>query len=205
MFFVNDVYGQQHAYSGRRTKVGLRPESVVKVAAPHPLGVGDSAPDQPSHDPKLGSGDAYSSSSRAAATDRQRLWIVRQIMSQPVVHLLGEASVAEALQLLQKGRMRHLPVTSEKGQVIGVISQRDVLLTQARRIELKETTVALVMTREVLTARPDAGIREVARTMLEARVGSLPIVEEGGALVGIVTRSDILRAIVQHAPLELWG
>jgi acetoin utilization protein AcuB len=56
----------------------------------------------------------------------------------------------------------------------------------------------------VLTAHPDTSIRDIARVFFEERIGAVPIVDRGETLVGIVTRSDILRTILNSAPLELW-
>jgi acetoin utilization protein AcuB len=59
------------------------------------------------------------------------------------------------------------------------------------------------MTSQVLTAHPDTSIRDIARVFFEERIGAVPIVDRGETLVGIVTRSNILRTILNSAPLEL--
>ena len=56
----------------------------------------------------------------------------------------------------------------------------------------------------VITATPDTRIREIARLLIERRIGAMPIMDKYDNLVGIITRSDVLRAVVNHAPLELW-
>jgi acetoin utilization protein AcuB len=61
------------------------------------------------------------------------------------------------------------------------------------------------MVSEVLVATQDTLIRDAARTMIEERIGSLPIITEGNALAGIVTRSDILRALITHGPMRIWA
>ena len=61
-----------------------------------------------------------------------------------------------------------------------------------------------IMATPVLTAHADTEIREIARVLFEERIGAVPIVDSQGQLVGMVTRSDILRTIMNHAPLDLW-
>jgi len=58
--------------------------------------------------------------------------------------------------------------------------------------------------KKVLTATPETQIREIARVLIEQRKGVMPIVDANAHMVGIITRSDILRTIVNQAPLELW-
>jgi CBS domain-containing protein len=61
------------------------------------------------------------------------------------------------------------------------------------------------MVTQVLIATPDTPIRDIARTMVEERIGSLPILDLRDTLVGIITRSDILRALITHGPMRLWA
>lgn len=102
------------------------------------------------------------------------------------------------------GVVRHLPVVSG-GDLVGVVSQRDILRSPGllspvlglgvdTRAALKTLRVEDAMSPTVLTIGAEASIREAAERMLKHRVGCLPVVE-GGALVGIVTTSDLLRAI----------
>lgn len=136
-----------------------------------------------------------------------------QIMSSPVVTLTPETTVAEAWELIRARRFRHIPVLSRGKELVGIISDRDLLLEfgsfyntdspQDKTAE-EQITIQGIIKRKVLTASPDTGIREIARILLEERIGSMPIVDDNGALVGIITRSDILRALVNEAPLELW-
>jgi acetoin utilization protein AcuB len=61
------------------------------------------------------------------------------------------------------------------------------------------------MTRNVLTTLPEASLRDAARVMLDARIGSLPVVDASGKLLGMLTRSDVLQAVVELAPFDVWG
>ena len=127
----------------------------------------------------------------------------RDVMSSPVATLPDEASVAEAWQFIQEHTVRHVPVVSEDGTIHGIISDRDLLrdaVADAISLEARPLTDRLVkdlVSPRLLTAGPDTDISQIARVLYEEHVGSLPIIDENKNLVGLITRSDILRAIVE--------
>ncbi|HEX7126893.1 MAG TPA: CBS domain-containing protein [Thermodesulfobacteriota bacterium] len=115
-----------------------------------------------------------------------------------------EMPVAEAYRRMRRGGFRHLPVI-EGGRLVGIVSDRDLPLArpevatpgsvQAADQAMARLAVRDVMSREVTTVDPDRPVEEAARVMLDLRVGSLPVVDEG-RLVGILTETDLLRAWV---------
>jgi tRNA nucleotidyltransferase (CCA-adding enzyme) len=117
------------------------------------------------------------------------------LMSAPVKTVRDKASVAEAQALLLKYGHNGLPVVDEAGKLVGIISRRD--LERALRHELGSAKVRGFMSKGVVTAAPTASLRELERLIEQHNVGRIPIVQ-GGNLVGIVTRSDLLRA--RHRP-----
>ena len=128
----------------------------------------------------------------------------RDVMSSPVGTLQAGASVAEAWQLIQDRGVRHVPIVSDDGTIHGVISDRDLLrdavtdaISPAAR-PLAERLVRELVSPRLLTAGPDTGISQIARVLYEEHVGSLPIIDENKNLIGLITRSDILRAIVER-------
>ena len=115
-------------------------------------------------------------------------------------------SIRHARAILEEHRINQLPVTTE-GRLVGIVTDRDLrdafpsVLDHRRSHTAKsnpspdETTVDAVMTQNVLTVGGDDTIAEAARVMRKGRIGALPVVE-GGKLVGIITRSDLLDALV---------
>jgi acetoin utilization protein AcuB len=134
--------------------------------------------------------------------------LVRTWMTRNLVTLSPEASVAEALTLCRERRIRHIPIL-EEGRLVGLVSDRDLrdaspALGDAERAStLQEIRVGDVMTREVSTAVPQDPIENVAQEMYELKIGSLPVVgeEDEEKLLGIVTSSDVMRALVTLAGL----
>jgi tRNA nucleotidyltransferase (CCA-adding enzyme) len=115
----------------------------------------------------------------------------REIMTSPVVTVHEGARVAEARQELARHKHNGMPVVDDAGRLVGVISRRDV--EHALRHDLGDAAVSGFMTRPALTATPDATLGELEGIVLQHDIGRVPIVV-GEALVGIVTRTDLVRA-----------
>lgn len=127
--------------------------------------------------------------------------LVAEVMNRRVFTLAPDASVSDARRLLDEHRIRHLPVVVAD-RVVGMLSDRDV--RSASRGDPDRTRVGELMTREILTVSPGTRVEEAARLMLAHRMGGLPVLEHG-TLVGIVTTTDLLRALVnllERATLE---
>ncbi len=131
----------------------------------------------------------------------QRALTVGQIMCHPVVSARPDMTIAQTRDLFRERRFRHLPVVTISGAIGGIVSDRDVLGVSAER---DSDWVVQVMSKRVVTAMVDTSLRDVAKTMTEERIGGLPVVDTEHRLVGIVTRSDLLRCIVNEAPIDLW-
>jgi acetoin utilization protein AcuB len=127
--------------------------------------------------------------------------LVKDSMTRGVVVLSPETTAGEALALCRERRIRHLPVL-EEGRLVGIVSDRDLrsaapaLGDPGRAEALQNLRISDVMTRDVVTADPDDPIEEAANRMRERRIGCLPVIEDGD-LVGILTSSDVMEALVQ--------
>lgn len=136
--------------------------------------------------------------------------LARDLMSSPVHTLSSDSTASEAWGEMTRRSVRHLPVTSVHGILVGIISDRDLL----RQVpELTATTslnqathrkLADLMTRPVVSAAPTINIRDIARLMLDERIHAVPILDAQRRLVGILTTHDLLRGMANHGPLELW-
>lgn len=126
--------------------------------------------------------------------------LVENSMTREVVTASPRAAAGEAITLCRENRIRHLPVL-EYGRLVGIVSDRDLrsaipaIGDPARAAALEEVRVSDVMTRDIVTARPDDPVEAAANAMRERKIGCLPVVE-GGELVGIITSSDVMEALV---------
>jgi acetoin utilization protein AcuB len=100
--------------------------------------------------------------------------------------------LAAARTKMLAGHFRTMPVLSA-GKLVGIVTDRDL-----RRHEgyLDHTEVRLAMTTEVATVAPSTPVHEAAKSLLERKIGALPVVE-GERLVGIISTSDVLRAFLE--------
>lgn len=156
------------------------------------------------HQRPLSASDAYQEIEKLV--DDKPVLFAHQIMQKRVVTVTPEMNIEQALTLFQKYAYRHLPVVSSGGQVTGIITDRDILhyLAGLNETERKKSIqIEQLMTSPIITAIQQTDIRYIARLFVEQHIGAIPIVDDG-ALKGIITRSDILKAVVNHYELELW-
>jgi tRNA nucleotidyltransferase (CCA-adding enzyme) len=120
-----------------------------------------------------------------------RTYLVRDMMSYPVKTVTPETTLGEVEQILLRYGHTGVPVTEDK-RLVGIISRRDV--EKSIKHGLKHAPVKGFMTTRVITAEAEAPWDEVQRLMVQHDIGRLPVVEEGN-VVGIVSRSDVLRFV----------
>ncbi len=133
---------------------------------------------------------------------------VRELMTGALITARPDMPVLDARHLMIEKQIRHLLVTNESGELLGIVTDRDIRLnlpSQATSLSVWELNYLLtrlmvgkVMTQSVITVGPDREVRDAALLMLDHRIGALPVVD-GGRLIGIVTETDLLRAFVRSA------
>jgi acetoin utilization protein AcuB len=134
--------------------------------------------------------------------------LAQDIMTSPVTSLPSDSTLLEAWTVMKRKGIHHLPVTSVHGTLVGMISNQD-LLPHAHELEsyspgpFAECKLAGVMNSRILSATPMTEIREIAHAMLDEQVNAIPILDSSRHPIGILTISDILRAIVHRSPLDL--
>jgi acetoin utilization protein AcuB len=141
--------------------------------------------------------------------EREEITLVQHIMSSPVFSLIEDSSISELEQAFRTHRFRHIPIIAADQSIVGIISDRLLLRLKVEGIGSFSAdsvdTVSQIMVKEVLTATPDTSIKHAARVLFEERIGSLPITTAEGVVLGMITRSDILRALITSQPFQLWA
>jgi CBS domain-containing protein len=130
-----------------------------------------------------------------------------QIMSEHVSTITESTPVEMVWSMFETRGIHHLPVISDQTQKMsGILSDHDYLIKvhMAGRADEAELQAVDIMTDQVLAASEDTEIRELARVMFEHKIGAVPIVNNDDKLIGIVTRGDILKTLINEEPLELW-
>ena len=140
---------------------------------------------------------------------REPIFHAYQLMSHPVSTVGIETDVLSARRYLQERGFRQMPVVTTRQRIVGMLSMEDLLqiiVTYSGHMRhLRGKRVTDAMSKEVITADPVSDIRRIARVMQEYRLHCIPIVDELDALVGILSRSDILRAVINDPPLHMWA
>jgi acetoin utilization protein AcuB len=127
--------------------------------------------------------------------------LVEDAMTGAVVTLSPEETLGDAINLLRSKRIRHLPVV-EESRLVGIVTDRDVkratpsVLSGVAKEEydaaLGRIKVAQFMTREPITVTRKSQLKEAVGTLIEKKVGALPVVDDGH-LVGILTEIDVMK------------
>lgn len=143
---------------------------------------------------------------------------VSQIMQRSVITVHPQELVADAAQLMEEFNIRRLPVVDDDELVVGIVTDTDVLEAETAGSVLNSydpdaedewLTVADIMTAEVITIQPDATVGQLAATLMEHKIGGVPVVEADPGqpqrlhLVGIVTEMDIFAMIANAWQAEL--
>lgn len=150
----------------------------------------------------------------------------KDIMSTPAVSISGEQTLKEAIDLLAEKRISGFPVVDEQDQVIGIISDTDIIrysqkisvvphttlsgwISPYANVEdlasmkkgydlLGKTRVKEIMTKKVHTVTEDTEAPDVAKLMSKRNVNRIPVVDSTGKLTGIVTRADMVQCMAKY-------
>jgi acetoin utilization protein AcuB len=132
--------------------------------------------------------------------------LVGERMTKDPIVIRDDTPIDKALKTMQDNKVRRLPVLNDKGALVGIVSERDLLFASpspATSLSIYELhyllsriTVADVMTAEVITVTEDTPLEEAARIMADNRIGGLPV-ERKGDLVGIITETDLFKIFLE--------
>ena len=120
---------------------------------------------------------------------------VHEHMRAAPITISADANLQSALRVLQERAVRRLPVTDDSGRIVGIVTERDLLLAASHYVAAP-VEVDSIMRRSVVTVSPDMPLADAAMLMVEHKIGGLPVLDAEQRLVGIITESDIFRAFV---------
>jgi len=134
--------------------------------------------------------------------------MISEIMSKNVYCINLDKTLVEIREIFAKNHFHHLLVKEER-KLVGVISDRDILKEvspfiatvneQFRDLQTLKKKAHQIMTRNPITVLPDTPVEEVAKIFIDKKVSCVPVLSHTGALVGIATWRDLIRAIFKMA------
>ena len=120
---------------------------------------------------------------------------VEKYMSHTPVTIRDNTVYSKAFNIMQEKDLHHLPVVNEKNEIVGILTRRDLQIA-AQHFREAPVEVSDVMHTPVVTISPDEPLLEAARQMIDKRIGGLPVLDDNGKMVGILTETDLLRALI---------
>ncbi|MBK9001539.1 MAG: CBS domain-containing protein [Myxococcales bacterium] len=115
-------------------------------------------------------------------------------------------TLAEAARIMWEGDLGDLPVVDEEGRVVAMITDRDICMAAyTQGVPLVASSVSSAMSKRLVSCSPHTSLHEIEQKMLSAQVRRIPVIDELGLLVGIVTLGDIARHTQSGSLLERFG
>ncbi|AZS70110.1 hypothetical protein DDE74_03395 [Streptomyces lydicus] len=121
---------------------------------------------------------------------------VADLMTPEAVVVQRGTPFKEIARLLDEYDITAVPVLDEDDQPVGVVSEADLLRRQIAK--LGATTAEAIMTSPAVVARPEWSVVEAARTMEKKKVKRLPVVDDSGRLIGVISRSDLVQLFLRR-------
>jgi acetoin utilization protein AcuB len=127
-------------------------------------------------------------------------------MSRNPITITDDTPITEALRVMRENDVRRLPVLDHDGTMVGIVSDQDLLYASPSpatslsvyemHYMLSQLLVSELMSTDVITVSPDTPVEEAARIMADHKIGGLPVMENG-ALVGIITETDVFTVLLE--------
>lgn len=131
---------------------------------------------------------------------------IRDWMTADVITITADTSMMKASRLMKDNGINRLPVVDGDGRIVGIVSDRDVKAASPSKATtldmhelyylLSEIKVKDIMTRKPICAGPDDSVEQAAVTMIAENIGGMPVTDEDGHVLGIITDSDIFKVLI---------
>jgi len=126
---------------------------------------------------------------------------VESYMSNAPITIRDETVYWEAFDTMREKDLHHIPVINEDNAVVGILTRRDLQIA-AQHFKEAPVEVSEVMHSPVVTISPGELLSEAAKQMIDNRIGGLPVLDTNDQMVGILTETDMLRALIDQLGKE---
>lgn len=154
--------------------------------------------------------DALNSYKKMANMDiSEPVYEVRDIMTKNMIYTDNQATLEDAYRLLKEHQIGQIPVVTFAKKILGLVSKKMILNLLMDDIEnsksILERKIEDIYLSEIITADPATDIRKVAKVMIDLKLDAIPIVDESDSILGIVSKTDIIKAVSHLPKLQLWS
>jgi acetoin utilization protein AcuB len=123
--------------------------------------------------------------------------LVEKYMSHAPITIHDDTVYWEAFDIMREKDLHHIPVVNENDAIVGILTRRD-LQVAAQHYREAPVEVSEVMHSPVVTTSPGELLSEAARQMIDNRIGGLPVLDTNGQMTGILTETDLHRALIDQ-------
>lgn len=126
---------------------------------------------------------------------------VESYMSHAPITIRDDTDYWQASEIMQERDLHHIPVIDRDEKIVGILTLRDLKIA-AMHFGEAHVEVSEVMHSPVVSVAPGESLAEAARQMIDNRIGGLPVLDANGQIVGILTETDLLRALIDQLDQE---
>lgn len=134
---------------------------------------------------------------------------VKDIMTKDCIYIDSKSSIKDAYDVLKEYKIGQMPIVSFGKRIMGTIDKKMILNLLMDDLENSKNTLEKKLEDlylpQLITADPSTDIRKVAKVMIDFKLHAVPIVEENDILIGIVSKTDIIKAVSHIPQFQLWS
>ncbi|QKF66430.1 CBS domain-containing protein [Arcobacter venerupis] len=154
--------------------------------------------------------EALNSYKKMAKIDTsEMIFHVKDIMTKDCVYIDSISTIQEVYDVMEEFKIKQLPIATFGKKILGMIDKEIILNLLMNDIEnsknILEKKIEDIYIPQLITADPITDIRRVAKVMVDFKLHAVPIVDENDILIGIVSKTDIIKAISHIPHLQLWS
>ena len=134
---------------------------------------------------------------------------VKDIMTKDCIYIDSKSTIQDAYDILKEHKIGQIPIVSFGKKIMGTIDKKMILNLLMDDLEngknILEKKLEDLYLEQLITADPQTDIRKVAKVMIDFKLHAVPIVEENDILIGIVSKTDIIKAVSNIPQFQLWS